>query len=225
MCLFVRIADDRGGVMLGEPVVFLVDDDPAIRVALERLLRSAGHVVVPCASASELLSSTRLADGGCLVLDLRMPERSGLEVQADLARVGVTMPIVFLTAFGDVQTTVRALKSGAADFLEKPVDADVLLAAVASACERDAAARQATLALADARRRVASLSTREREVFVSVAEGKQNKVIAADLGISEKTVKFHRARVTEKLGLRSSAQLARVAEQLGIAVRPPVAQD
>jgi FixJ family two-component response regulator len=211
--------------MLGEPVVFLVDDDPAVRVALERLLRSAGHVVVPCASASELLSSTRLGDGGCLVLDLRMPERSGLEVQADLARVGVTMPIVFLTAFGDVQTTVRALKSGAADFLEKPVDADVLLAAVASACERDAAARQATLVLADARRRVASLSTREREVFVSVAEGKQNKVIAADLGISEKTVKFHRARVTEKLGLRSSAQLARVAEQLGIAVRPPVAQD
>jgi len=211
--------------MLGEPVVFLVDDDPAVRVALERLLRSAGHVVVPCASASELLSSTRLADGGCLVLDLRMPERSGLEVQADLARVGVTMPIVFLTAFGDVQTTVRALKSGAADFLEKPVDADVLLAAVASACERDAAARQATLVLADARRRVASLSTREREVFVSVAEGKQNKVIAADLGISEKTVKFHRARVTEKLGLRSSAQLARVAEQLGIAARPPVAQD
>jgi len=211
--------------MLGEPVVFLVDDDPAVRVALERLLRSAGHVVVPCASASELLSSTRLGDGGCLVLDLRMPERSGLEVQADLARVGVTMPIVFLTAFGDVQTTVRALKSGAADFLEKPVDADVLLAAVASACERDAAARQATLVLADARRRVASLSTREREVFVSVAEGKQNKVIAADLGISEKTVKFHRARVTEKLGLRSSAQLARVAEQLGIAARPPVAQD
>jgi len=211
--------------MLGEPVVFLVDDDPAVRVALERLLRSAGHVVVPCASASELLSSTRLADGGCLVLDLRMPERSGLEVQADLARVGVTMPIVFLTAFGDVQTTVRALKSGAADFLEKPVDADVLLAAVASACERDAAARQATLVLADVRRRVASLSTREREVFVSVAEGKQNKVIAADLGISEKTVKFHRARVTEKLGLRSSAQLARVAEQLGIAARPPVAQD
>jgi FixJ family two-component response regulator len=96
---------------------------------------------------------------------------------------------------------------------------------VASACERDAAARQATLVLADARRRVASLSTREREVFVSVAEGKQNKVIAADLGISEKTVKFHRARVTEKLGLRSSAQLARVAEQLGIAARPPVAQD
>jgi FixJ family two-component response regulator len=211
--------------MVGEPVVFLVDDDPAVRVALERLLRSAGHVVVPCASASELLSSTRLGDGGCLVLDLRMPERSGLEVHADLARVGVTMPIVFLTAFGDVQTTVRALKSGAADFLEKPVDADVLLAAVASACERDAAARQATLVLADARRRVASLSTREREVFVSVAEGKQNKVIAADLGISEKTVKFHRARVTEKLGLRSSAQLARVAEQLGIAARPPVAQD
>ena len=198
--------------------VFLVDDDDAVRVALNRLLSSAGFAVVPCATAEELLSDPRVQDGGCIILDLRLPGRDGLEVQSDLARRGVTLPVIFLTAHGDVSASVRALKSGALDFLEKPVDGDVLISAVASALERDAQSRAAATSLQHLRDLVATLSRREHEVFVGVAAGKLNKHIAAALGITETTVKFHRHRTMQKLGVDSSAQLARIAEQLGIGV-------
>ncbi len=198
------------------PRVFLVDDDDAVRVALGRLLSAAGYVVVPCASADELLADPRVTEGGCIILDLRLPGRDGLEVQSDLSRRGVTLPVIFLTAHGEVSASVRALKAGALDFLEKPVDGDVLIAAIAAALERDATTRAATTALQHLRALVGTLSRREHEVFVGVAAGRLNKHIAAALGITETTVKFHRHRAMQKLGVDSSAQLARIAEQLGI---------
>jgi FixJ family two-component response regulator len=207
--------------MSGRPVperVFVVDDEDSIRKALWRLLRSAGFEVAAFASAAEFLRVLDADPAGCAVLDVSMPGLDGLSLQEMLAARGCELPVLFLTGHGDIPKSVRAMRGGAVDFLEKPVDEAVLLAAVRRAIERDRAGRAARLQLADARERLATLSPREREVLQGVVAGSLNKQIAGQLGISEKTVKVHRGRVMEKMGVASVAELARLADHLGIAL-------
>jgi FixJ family two-component response regulator len=199
------------------PIVHVVDDDASTRRSLARLLGGAGYDVTLYASAEDLLAVAGPALAGCLLLDLRLPGASGLELQDRLAERGCSVPIVFLTGHGDVSASVRAMKRGAADFLQKPVVADELIAAVSSAMARDASARRQDTELAELRALVAALSDRQREVWLRVARGHLNKQIAHDLGIVERTVKLHRAAVMEKLHASSTADLARMAERLGLA--------
>lgn len=186
------------------PVVFVIDDDDSLRRALERLLRAEGYAVEAFASARAYLQRPVHHGRGCLVLDLAMPDVDGLELQARLASEAQALPIVFLSGHADIPASVRAMKAGAVDFLTKPADADALLAAVRAALGR----REQQL---DTRTRLAGLSPREREVMRLVVAGLRNKQIAARLGITEKTVKAHRARVMEKTGATSLADLVRLA--------------
>jgi FixJ family two-component response regulator len=197
--------------------VFVVDDDPAVRKALVRLLKSAGLEVAAFETAGEFLRDLDTATAGCAILDVAMPDLDGLALQEEMSGRGCELPVLFLTGHGSVPGSVRAMKSGALDFLEKPVDEAVLLAAIRRALERDKSARTARLALADSRARLVTLSPREREVLEGVVKGRLNKQIAGDLGISEKTVKVHRGRVMEKMGVGSLAELARLADHLGVA--------
>ncbi len=203
-----------------EPTVFVVDDDPAIRKALERLLRSEGWQAATYASAEEFLKGNDPEVAGCLILDVAMPGLDGLTLQERLAEAGCKLPILFLTGHGDVPTSVRAMRAGALNFLTKPVEDAVLLAAVAEAVDRDRQGRRAQADLAALRMRLATLTPREREVFQHVVAGRLNKRIAASLGTVEKTIKVHRAHVMEKMGARSLAELARMAERLGITAPP-----
>ncbi|WP_437760082.1 response regulator transcription factor [Sorangium sp. So ce1389] len=196
------------------PTVFVVDDDPSVLRALERLLRAAGHAVEAYASPGAFLERAPSERPGCAVVDLRMPGLDGIELQEELSRRGCPLPIVFLTGHGDVPSSVRAMKAGAIDFLTKPCDDTDLLAAVARAIERDARAR-ATLGEQQAlRTRFEALTPREREVCVRVAQGLLNKQIADELGAAEKTIKVHRGRVMEKLGVESVAELVRLVDRL-----------
>ena len=197
-------------------MLHVVDDDGSTRRSLARLLGGAGYGVALYASAEELLAVAGPALTGCLLLDLRLPGASGLELQDRLAERGCTVPIVFLTGHGDVSASVRAMKRGAVDFLQKPVVADELFAAVSAALARGAAARQHDTELAALRARVATLSDRQRDVWLRVVRGQLNKQIAHDLGIVERTVKLHRAQAMGKLGANSTADLARIAERLGL---------
>ena len=198
------------------PTVYAVDDEPATLKAIARLLRAAGWSVAPFASPRDFLEKLDPAVPGCLVLDLSMPEMTGLEVQQALDERRCALPIVFLTGRADVPTSVKAMKRGAADFLTKPVDEEDLLAAVARAVEKDAAARKDRAEVAAIREHLATLTPREREVLEHVISGKLNKQIAADLGTAEKTVKVHRGRVMAKMGAASVADLVRLAEKAGI---------
>jgi len=200
--------------------VFVVDDDDAARLGLERLLVSDGHNVRAYASAEEYLHALDPGVPGCLILDLAMPGQSGLELQAHLAARQVEIPIVFLTGHGDVPASVRALKAGAVDFLEKPADAVALLQAVRTALQRDAELRAAREELRTLRERYERLSRRERQVFALVTDGRLNKQAAHELGITERTVKLHRAAVLTKMGANSLAELARMAERLAVADAP-----
>lgn len=202
----------------GENIVFVVDDDPSVRVGLGRLFKSVGLAVEIFASAAEFLERGRGEEPACLVLDVRLPESSGLDLQEELARAGVAIPIIFITGHGNVPTSVRAMKAGAADFFEKPVDDQQLLDAVHRALARDRRARREQAEVAELRRRLASLTPREREVLAYVAAGRLNKQIAAELGTSEKTVKVHRARVMEKMKIASAAELGRLAEKLELSL-------
>jgi FixJ family two-component response regulator len=197
-------------------VVYLVDDDDALRRATSRLLQSNGLDVHAFASAEAFLAEYDASSPGCLLLDLRMPGQSGLDLQRTLVERGVALPIVFLTGHADVPASVHAMKSGAIDFLEKPVDEDQLLSAVEKALEVDVAARRERGDLSQIQARLASLTEREREVLVEVVTGKLNKQVASTLGIAERTVKLHRARVLEKMGAESLADLVRIAERLGL---------
>jgi FixJ family two-component response regulator len=200
---------DRG------PIVHVVDDDDSVRTAVQRLLQAAGYEARGYASAGEFLLGRSDRDApGCVVLDVRMPGPSGLDLQEALARLEVPVPIVFLTGHGDIPTSVRAMKAGAVDFLTKPVSRDALLAAVRSALARDAETRAARARVQAWHSRYASLTPREREVFAGVVAGKLNKQIAAELGTAERTVKAHRAQVMEKMQVASLAELVHVAEQL-----------
>jgi FixJ family two-component response regulator len=207
------------------PVIHIVDDDEPLRIGLVRLLRANGYEVRAYSSAGDFLLTPAPEGPGCLVLDVRMPGPSGLELQEALKRYAVALPIVFLTGHGDVISSVRAMKAGAVDFLIKPVEPEVLLRAVETALMHDSSQRAARAGLVMARTRWATLTEREREVFERVVTGALNKQIAAEFGITERTVKAHRAQVMAKMGARSFAELVQTAELLrasGVA-SPPAA--
>jgi FixJ family two-component response regulator len=201
--------------------VHVVDDDASTRKSLARLLEGAGYGVSLYATAEELLAAVGAGLTGCILLDLRLPGASGLEAQEMLAQLGCSAPVVFLTGHGDVPASVRAMKRGAVDFLQKPVAADELFAAVSAALARDAAARRQLEELAELRARAATLSKRQREVWLRVVRGQLNKQIAHDLGIVERMVKAHRARAMAKLRAHSTAELALIAERLGLSRASP----
>jgi FixJ family two-component response regulator len=197
------------------PLVFVVDDDESVRRALARLIRSIGLEVQTFASPSSFLAHRRPDRPACAILDLRMPGVSGLTVQEELARTAADIPIVFLTGHADVPTSVRAMKAGAVDFLQKPLNEQHLLDTVQRAVER---ARQLWSSRAQRElieSRVARLTPREREVFALVVAGLPNKLVAERLGAAEKTVKLHRARVMEKMEVDSLADLVRTAHMIG----------
>lgn len=194
----------------------MVDDDPSVLRALTRLFAAAGFEPRAFPSPAAFLQAHDPTAPGCLVLDLALPGLDGLELQQALTVSDCARPIVFITGRGDIPTSVRAMKGGAVDFLTKPVNDRDLLAAVRNALEIDRAAREAQVEVDALRQRLASLTPREREVFVHVVGGRLNKQIAADLGTVEKTIKVHRARIMEKMAVRSLADLVRIAERLGI---------
>lgn len=198
------------------PTVFVVDDEPPVRQAVARLLRSAGIDACVFGSPQEFLLGYDSAAPGCLVLDVAMPGLNGLELQRALAERGSELPIIFLTGRADIPMSVQAMKGGASDFLTKPVHDQDLLAAIRRALQRDAERRQAGAEVDKIRARVATLTPREREVLAHVVSGQLNKEIAGDLGTVEQTIKVHRARVMEKMGVRSVAELVRLAARLGI---------
>ena len=200
--------------MTAPPLIHIVDDDDSLRSALQRLLAAAGYRVKAYASAGEFLLDPPADAPGCLLLDLRMPGPSGLDLQEALVRHGIRLPVIFLSGHGDLATGVRAMKAGAVDFLSKPVEREPLLAAVARALELDAAQRAASGVDREMRARFAQLTAREREVFELVAAGRLNKQIADALGIAERTVKAQRAQVMAKLGAANAAELGRIAAQL-----------
>ena len=196
--------------------VFIVDDDAQMRESLSNLVRSVGLRVELFASAQDFLRSERLDIPGCLVLDVRMPGQSGLDLQRRLNEVGVAIPIIFITGHGDIPMGVRAMKAGALEFLTKPFRDQDLLDAIQQALERSRKAREQKAVTKELRRRFASLTSRQREVMERVVAGLINKETGAELGISEKTVKIQRHQVMEKMGARSLPELVRMADSLGI---------
>jgi FixJ family two-component response regulator len=201
---------------LAKPAVYVVDDDSSVRVAIERLMKSVGLTVKTFASAQEFLEQATPAWSGCLIADLRMPGMGGLDLQDQLnARQG-SLPVIFLTGYGTVPASVRAMKSGAVDFLEKPVDDQTLLDAVHKALESDREARLNQSEMRALHQRLTALTPREYEVLTFIISGRLNKQAAAELGTTEKTIKVHRARIMEKLQCASLAELVRLAEKAGI---------
>src|SRR6266513_3837592 len=201
-----------------KPIVHVVDDDDSLRKAVARLLHAAGYDVHAYASVGDFaLASREKNRRGCVLLDVRMPGPSGLDLQEALAKEDEPLPVIFLTAYGDVPTSVHAMKMGAVDFLTKPVKRDVLLSAVRMALARDARLHTSHEQVRDLRVRFAKLTQREREVFELVVAGRLNKQIAAELGISERTVKVHRAQVMTKMRATSLAELVHLANKMGSA--------
>lgn len=198
------------------PIVFVVDDDVSVRESLRDLLESVSLRVEVFESADTFLAS-RLPDvPSCLVLDVRLPGRSGLEFQAELTKAGIPLPTIFITGHGDIPMSVRAMKSGAVEFLTKPFRDQDLLEAVRAAIERDRARREQESSIAALKTRFASLTSREKEVIGYVSAGLLNKQIAAEMGISEVTVKVHRRNIMQKMNARSLAELVRMADLLGV---------
>ena len=195
---------------MNRPTVFIVDDDAGVRDSLAMLLELKGFRTRTFAAAEAFLAEYRPEWPGCLVLDLRMPGMTGLELQAELARRGSGLPVIIITAHGDVATTRSALKGGAVDFIEKPIDDEALVAAIAAALDRDARERERAQAAAGAAERLARLTGREREVLALVAEGRHNREIAVALGISPRTVEVYKARLMEKLQVRRLPDLVRL---------------
>jgi FixJ family two-component response regulator len=196
------------------PIVFVVDDDLSVREALSSLIRSVGLRVQTFASAKEFLAFERPDATACLVLDVRMPGLNGLELQRELSLGERPLPIIFITGHGDIPMTVRAMKAGAVDFLAKPFREQDLLDAIAHSLERDGAARQQRAELAEIQARYDTLTSREREVIALVVRGMRNKQTAAELGITEVTVKVHRHNIMEKMGARSLPGLAGMVDRL-----------
>jgi FixJ family two-component response regulator len=196
--------------------IFLVDDDAGVLKALSRLLRARGYEVRSFASPREFLACHDAAVPGCAVLDVALPGLDGLALQQTLTVEGSHRPVVFITGKGDIPTSVRAMKAGAIDFLTKPVSDKDLLEAIAGAQEQDAKSRRSHAELASIQAKIMTLTPREREVLTHVITGRLNKQIAGDLGTVEKTIKVHRSRVMEKLGVRTVADLVRLAEKADI---------
>lgn len=192
------------------PIIHLIDDDPSVRRALSRLLHAAGHACESWETAEDFLAQLPPIAPGCAIVNLELPGASGLDLQTWLGEEAEVLPLIFLTGRGDIDTSVRAMKAGAVDFLTKPVTSAPLLAAIAAALDRGRAARAERAAAADRAARLAALTPREREVLDMVVEGRLNKQIAGDLGIAEKTIKVHRGRVMHKLGVRTVADLVRL---------------
>lgn len=201
-----------------EPIVFVVDDGISIRRSLERLMKSVGLRVETFASAQDFLSRERPVEPSCIILDVRMPGLSGFDLQDALAAVNFKIPIIFLTGHGNVPLTVRAMKAGAVDFIEKPFDDQVLLDAVRKALEKDRQDKEKEAEINEIRQRIQTLTSREYQVFTQVIQGKLNKQIAYDMGIVEKTIKVHRAQVMRKMQADSLASLIQMAGKAGIDV-------
>ena len=199
------------------PTVYVVDDDVSVREALKNLLQSVGLRVETFDSADKFLSNKPAAAPSCLILDVRLPGLSGLDLQRQLAQINHEIPIVFITGHGDIPMSVRAIKAGAVEFLTKPFRDQDLLDAVRQAVERDREARSREAEMADLRQRYASLTTREQQVLGFVVRGLINKQIAAEIGISEPTVKLHRGRLMDKMQAESLADLISMAQMLGVA--------
>jgi FixJ family two-component response regulator len=193
------------------PTVYVVDDDPAMRSSLRWLIESVGLTVRTCSSAQEFLRTYQPTDPGCLVLDVRMPGMSGLDLQAELAARKIAIPILIITGYAEVPLAVRAMKAGAFDFIEKPFSDQTLLDRIRAAVAHDEVLRRRQASRADVRQRLNQLTARERDVLNRVVTGKSNKVIASELSLSTKTVEVHRAHVMEKLKADSLAELIRLA--------------
>jgi len=204
-----------------DSIVYVVDDDSSVREAIKSLIMSVGLRVETFGTAQEFLKSTRLDAPGCVVLDVRLPGLSGLDLQRELAAHGIDLPVIFITGHGDIPMSVRAMKAGALEFLTKPFRDQDLLDAIQQALERDRSARQQRLETAELRERFDSLTAREREVMALVVSGLLNKQIAGELGTSEVTIKIHRSQVMKKMDAGSLAELVRMTEKLGI----PAAKD
>ena len=198
------------------PTVFVIDDDEDMRSALGNLFASVGHEVKLFGSTAEFLEKAPADAPGCLVLDVRLPGLSGLDLQREVVRREIHLPIVFITGHGDIPMSVRAMKHGAVEFLTKPFRDQDLLDAIQAALERDRARRAEAAAVHDVRERLASLTPREGEVMQLVVRGRLNKQIASDLGMSEATVKMHRGNIMRKMHARSLADLVRMADLLGV---------
>jgi FixJ family two-component response regulator len=198
------------------PIIHLVDDDAPFRTATSRLLRASGFEVVAFSSAKEFLAQIVPTATGCAIVDLQMPEMSGLDLQEALAEGNIALPIVFLTGRGDIPSTVRAMRDGAEDFLEKRAPKEKLLNAVRRAIERDSLQRAVSATRQQAQAKFDTLTEREREVLSQVLRGALNKQIAGHLGIAESTVKAHRTNITTKLGVYSVAEIARLAQEAGL---------
>jgi FixJ family two-component response regulator len=206
------------------PIVFVVDDEPSVRLSMTRLLRSVGLEARTFTSAQEFLLSDRPDAPGCLILDVRLPGLSGLELQERLAAEKIDLPIIFVTGFGDIPMSVRAMKAGAIEFLTKPFREQDLLEAIQRCVEQQRIVRLLSSELRMLQQRYALLTPREREVFPCVTSGLINREIATQLGTSEKTIKVHRGQVMQKMKAESLAQLIRMAERLGLSVAfgPPL---
>jgi FixJ family two-component response regulator len=195
---------------MSKPIVYVVDDDDGMRRALTLLLSTVGYATEAYARPGDFLAHFKREEPGCLVLDIRMPEMSGLELQQQLNRTGCMLPIIFITGHGDVPMAVQAMKAGAFEFIQKPFRDQDLLDQINHALQHDAENRKGVAQRAEVLRRMESLTPRERQVMDLVVEGGANKVIAIDLGLSERTVEIHRAKVMEKMGARSVAHLVRL---------------
>ena len=202
-------------------VVYIIDDDASVREGVGELIRSVGLSVQSFASSQEFLDSKRPDAPGCIILDVRLPGRSGLEFQKVLQHLSIQLPVVFISAHGDVPISVRAMKSGAIEFLTKPLREQELLDAVHAGIERDRARRQEAEHIAELRARYDTLTARELEIMTLVVSGSVNKQIAAQAGLSEVTVKVHRAHVMQKMRAKSLVDLVRMADRVGVTAKPP----